>query len=316
MSQLEPTSPSGSAYGSLLARVRALVLDSVVLLAAVVVILFSAAAIDIPGAGRVAVVGLAALFLLYEPLMVAGWGGTLGHRWANLRVVSDHTGGNPGFWRAFGRFMVGFGWLAAIAFIIIAGWRGRLWGARVRVRSSGVALLASLIAAPLVAQDRSPVSVDVTAGPSVGLGGGVARHRAGIAVDGNAAWRVRSVSGGNVLVGLSGSIQGAIGQNDLCEPAAGGGCVPYFPRFYATAILAGMELVMPHRTSVRFLGGPGYYYSADEGDGALGLQGRIELATAPWHHAAFVASLRGAVLPQFRGTLHGLGALGFGIRLQ
>ena len=241
-SQLESTS-SESAYGSFLARFRALLLDSVVMVVAFVLILFSAAATDIAGAGRVAVFGLAALFLLYEPVMVAHWGGTLGHRWANLRVVSENTGGNPGFWRAFFRFIVksvlglpsfifmaltrrhqalhdrvagttvrihdlssaremdvawerseaqleptgipsrrrrvlaivtytaasfvllsiissfsaseaclvsgqctavedlqlqilGFGWLAVIAFIVIAGWRGHLWGARVRAQSA------------------------------------------------------------------------------------------------------------------------------------------------------------------------------------
>ena len=47
---------------------------------------------------------IAALVLLYEPLLVARRGGTVGHRRANLRVVHERTGGPPGFARAFARF--------------------------------------------------------------------------------------------------------------------------------------------------------------------------------------------------------------------
>lgn len=178
-----------------------------------------------------------------------------------------------------------------------------------------VSLLGSFGAFPVVAQDRSPFSVDITVGPGVGVGGGVARQRAGLAADGIAAWRVRSVAAGQVLVGVSGSAQVAVGHNDLCEIAPGGGCVPDFPQFYSAVLLAGMEIAMAHGASVRLLGGPGYYRE-DEGDRALGFQGRVDLATASWHSIAFVASLRGAVLPTFRSTPHGLGALGFGLRLQ
>ena len=38
--------------------------------------------------------------------MVARYGGTLGHRVVNLRVVNDATGGNPGFLRALARFVI------------------------------------------------------------------------------------------------------------------------------------------------------------------------------------------------------------------
>jgi len=44
--------------------------------------------------------------LLYEPLMVAWCGGTLGHRLLNLKVVDDRTGGNPGLAKALARFLV------------------------------------------------------------------------------------------------------------------------------------------------------------------------------------------------------------------
>jgi uncharacterized RDD family membrane protein YckC len=39
--------------------------------------------------------------VLYEPVQVAWFGGTIGHRALNLRVVDDATGANPRFWKAF-----------------------------------------------------------------------------------------------------------------------------------------------------------------------------------------------------------------------
>lgn len=41
--------------------------------------------------------------LLYEPVMIAWCGSTLGHLAFNLKVVDDRTGGNPSFPRALAR---------------------------------------------------------------------------------------------------------------------------------------------------------------------------------------------------------------------
>jgi len=43
--------------------------------------------------------------ILYEPLLVALWGGTLGHRLMNLRVVDDKSGANVSIAKAFGRYV-------------------------------------------------------------------------------------------------------------------------------------------------------------------------------------------------------------------
>jgi uncharacterized RDD family membrane protein YckC len=90
-------------YGSFFARFRALVLDAVVLVGTTMLILFTA---DLAGATRIAFVSCATLLILYEPVMVARTGATLGHRWSNLRVVAEHSGDNPGFMRALVRFFV------------------------------------------------------------------------------------------------------------------------------------------------------------------------------------------------------------------
>lgn len=44
--------------------------------------------------------------IFYEPLMVAWFGGTLGHLALNIRVVDDRTGGNPSFGKAIGRLLM------------------------------------------------------------------------------------------------------------------------------------------------------------------------------------------------------------------
>lgn len=102
----ESASLTTTAYGSFLARFRAMVLDSIVVMSLFLTILFSASAVDIAMAGRLAVLALVALVLLYEPLLVSRFGATLGHRWSNLHVVSERTGGHPAFWAAFVRFIV------------------------------------------------------------------------------------------------------------------------------------------------------------------------------------------------------------------
>ena len=95
------------AYASFTRRFQGVALDAVVVLTGVVVIaVISDMSRDVPGSGRVAVAALLGLIFLYEPVMVARYGGTLGHRVVNLRVVDDATGGNPGFLRALARFVI------------------------------------------------------------------------------------------------------------------------------------------------------------------------------------------------------------------
>lgn len=95
------------AFGSFWSRFRAIVVDSVILAFACVGIVFIIAVTEaIPGSGRVGLIAMAALLLLYEPLLVAWRGATVGHERANLRVVYDRTGEHPGFVRAFVRFVI------------------------------------------------------------------------------------------------------------------------------------------------------------------------------------------------------------------
>jgi uncharacterized RDD family membrane protein YckC len=107
------------AYATFTARARALVTDAVIISVAVVALLFLWTLMEsVPGSGGMLVVVLFVLVILYEPIMVALFGATIGHRRSNLRVVSDRTGGPPGFFAALVRFLLkailGFGSFATM----------------------------------------------------------------------------------------------------------------------------------------------------------------------------------------------------------
>ena len=97
-----------------------------------------------------------------------------------------------------------------------------------------------------------------------------------------------------------------------------GGCTPAYPLFYSVGALAGWQWGRGRDASVRALSGAGYYRAVrrDGGGGTIGLQCRIDLATAALWRVALIGSLRGAVLPSFRGDAHGLGTASFGVRVH
>jgi uncharacterized RDD family membrane protein YckC len=96
-----------AAYAAFGRRLWAVALDAIVAGFGIVAItIVGDLTRNVPGSGRVLVVLLYALIFLYEPLLVWGFGATIGQRAANLRVVDDATGGNPPFWRAFVRFVL------------------------------------------------------------------------------------------------------------------------------------------------------------------------------------------------------------------
>jgi uncharacterized RDD family membrane protein YckC len=98
-----PEAPAPRAYASFTARMRAVVADFMVCGVCLVLIMLIP---DIPGSGRAMEGALLALCLLYEPVLVWRYGGTIGHRFNHLRVVADDTGGNPSFPQAMLRFLI------------------------------------------------------------------------------------------------------------------------------------------------------------------------------------------------------------------
>jgi hypothetical protein len=183
------------------------------------------------------------------------------------------------------------------------------------------ALATVLVAASADAQAPQvfapPFSADFTVGPDIGHGGANPGLHPGIAIDLLAAWRARIIRRGSFVLGFSATLRGSPVNTDECEPAAGGGCVPRFPDTHAVGLLAGVERGIAGRASVRLLGGVARYGDADNDiHTALGIQGRLDLATAAWHRIAFVTSARAALVPNLRGDAYQFGALGFGLRFE
>jgi uncharacterized RDD family membrane protein YckC len=107
-------------YATFPRRLNALSTDAVVavIFTAVVFWLLSTTELAPPLRLPLLVAWVGAL-LLYEPILVSRYGGTVGHLLFNLRVVDDHTGGNLGFWTAVARVWVK-GFFGVFSFVTMA----------------------------------------------------------------------------------------------------------------------------------------------------------------------------------------------------
>ena len=101
--ELAPGSP---AYGRFSPRMRAFVIDWIIMLLLLVGALLVAIAANSDRIGRILGFTLVGIFLLYEPLLVSLAGSTVGHYLTNLRVVDDRTQGNVGLPKAAARLMI------------------------------------------------------------------------------------------------------------------------------------------------------------------------------------------------------------------
>lgn len=170
-----------------------------------------------------------------------------------------------------------------------------------------------LAASEVRAQSLSPVSLEATLGMGKGwTGGEYLGNRSGVAADVLLGVRLRHLGGGALVAGLGASAQGAGASESACRPAAGGGCVPSFPDFLTVAPLAGWESV---GGVFRVLLGPAFVQASGEG-GALGVQGRLDLAVPIIRHLGAVASIRPTLIPDYRGDAIGLLAFGLGLRIR
>src|SRR5215467_10708632 len=107
------------AYARFLPRLRALIVDSIILVIVLFAAVMIAVAIRMDNLARPLGFAVAAFWLLYEPLFVAYAGGTLGHRWSNLRVVDDRTQGNVSLLKAVSRAIIKgvLGWLSFVTML-------------------------------------------------------------------------------------------------------------------------------------------------------------------------------------------------------
>ena len=109
--------PPGAEYASWGRRLGEYLLDTLVLLAPLVVLVAIALAAGDPGdddGGSWAAIGLAYLATLVVPFIYftvmhgRGNGQTLGKRWVGIRVADEPSGRSIGYARAFGRYAITF----------------------------------------------------------------------------------------------------------------------------------------------------------------------------------------------------------------
>jgi hypothetical protein len=174
------------------------------------------------------------------------------------------------------------------------------------------AALALIVATRAGAQPVSPVSLEASLGAGHLGGGAEFTSRGGFAVDALLGLRVAANRGRALVAGLNAGMQGPLGSNDMCTFTPRGGCMPDQPIFYTVGALAGWE---SRAGTVRALAGPAAMH-ADGGGRALGLQARLDGATPTILHVAAVLSVRGTLMPNYRGESLRLLAFGIGLRIR
>jgi uncharacterized RDD family membrane protein YckC len=90
----------GPRYGRFLRRFQAAIIDAIVIMVAIFGAVFIAITLNSEHLARTLGFSIAIGWLLYEPLLVALTGSTVGHYLCNLRVVDNKTGGNLNFFKA------------------------------------------------------------------------------------------------------------------------------------------------------------------------------------------------------------------------
>ncbi len=106
-------------YARFSRRLQAMLFDWIIALAAIYGALLLASTVGNDDFSRSLGILVAVAVLLYEPILVSRIGGTLGHTFANLRVVDDQGGGNIGFARACARALIK-AVLGLYSFVILA----------------------------------------------------------------------------------------------------------------------------------------------------------------------------------------------------
>ena len=131
-------------YARVWPRVKAMLIDGIILMGAFLVAALVGA--NVAGTGAGAFLVWVAFWVLYDPLMVSGTGGTIGHHLQNLKVVADKTGGNPSFVMAFIRNVVK-GIFGMLSLLMMAGsarqkaLHDSIAGTTVQARDPGLARL-------------------------------------------------------------------------------------------------------------------------------------------------------------------------------
>lgn len=178
----------------------------------------------------------------------------------------------------------------------------------------GAFLIACTASVPrhAAAQQPPPLSVEATFGPVYGYTAGeYLSDRQGIGVDVMLGVRAGAAGKRGIVLGANASLHDGGPHTLACRPATtGGGCVPSFPFFRVAGALVGWENAS---ATLRVTGGPAWAHA--EGD-ALAWQARLDGALPVVRRLALVGSVRGTVVPSYRGDSVRLFGLGLGVRVR
>ena len=165
---------------------------------------------------------------------------------------------------------------------------------------------------PTAAQQRPSLSVEATVGPVQGYTGGeYLRDRRAAGLDLLLGARAGAAGTRGIVFGANASLHYAGAHTLACRRATvEGGCIPQFPFFQVAGALVGWENAS---TTLRLMGGPAWAHA--EAD-ALAWQARLDGALPAVWRLALVGSVRGTVVPDYRGDAVGLLGLGLGVRLR
>jgi uncharacterized RDD family membrane protein YckC len=131
-------------YARFSRRLKGMFVDWVLMLVLIFGAMALASTLPVGHLPQVLGVIVVTIILLYEPLLVSLTGGTLGHRWTNLRVVDERHGGNVSFGKACARVVIK-GVLGWYSFLSMAATRRNqavhdlLTGSTVRIRDAEAA---------------------------------------------------------------------------------------------------------------------------------------------------------------------------------
>ncbi|MHB1225644.1 MAG: hypothetical protein ACYC2G_16575 [Gemmatimonadaceae bacterium] len=184
-------------------------------------------------------------------------------------------------------------------------------------------LVSSILLAPSAAgaqsADGTPrrpsVSLDATVGGSNGHSGGEYRNDGrGMSADVLLAVGFGGAAGGRILAGLNGNVHETGTTSLICQPPQARDCVPAFPEFQLVGAVVGWE---SGNSRFRAAAGPASARASGEwSEWRLAWQGRLDGAVPLARHVAAVTSVRGALVPAYRGDSVRLLALGLGLRIH
>lgn len=161
------------------------------------------------------------------------------------------------------------------------------------------------------AQRPNPISFEANIGASYGGSSGAFGPSGGISGDALVGYRIPTNALGSFALGISGSGQVPGVHAVSCDVVPGGSCTNGFPTFWIFSALAGWET---ETGSARILVGPALAISSSHRVGAG--QARLDLARPLSTRVSFLVSGRFAYIPQYRGDVFRLAALGVGFRLR